>query len=225
MRRRSRRSRGPRRPPVVPTCRRASSIVLAGRARCWTPGASSARMKIIAESALAKSIAQRVAPDYVRFQQVDGVRVAHYVKHFVAGLDTERLDERVAGGVGSDTSAVPVTPGSNGATRAATPTRADGGGGEASADDRQPGGRAAEPTTASSHTARNAPTPAGAGTGAERAPEQATSEPTTQEPTAAVDIEDYVWTGTGWCARTSWSAISRPRSRLSHPRNAEDTER
>ncbi len=152
--------------------------------------------EIIAESALAKSIAQRVAPDYVRFQQVDGVRVAHYVKHFVAGLDTERLDERVAGGVGSDTSAVPVTPGSNGATRAATPTRADGGGGEASADDRQPGGRAAEPTTASSHTARNAPTPAGAGTGAERAPEQATSEPTTQEPTAAVDIEDYVWTGT-----------------------------
>lgn len=37
--------------------------------------------EIIAEADIAKALSKRVAPEYVRFQQLDGVRVAHYVKH------------------------------------------------------------------------------------------------------------------------------------------------
>jgi amino acid transporter len=42
--------------------------------------------EIIADVETAKAISRQVTPEYVRFQQVDGVRVAHYVKHYVKGL-------------------------------------------------------------------------------------------------------------------------------------------
>ncbi len=42
--------------------------------------------EIIADAQTAKAISTQVTPEYVRFQQVDGVRVAHYVKHYVKGL-------------------------------------------------------------------------------------------------------------------------------------------
>jgi len=42
--------------------------------------------EIIAEADVAKAISATVAPQYVRFQQVDGVRIAHYVRHHVEAL-------------------------------------------------------------------------------------------------------------------------------------------
>jgi hypothetical protein len=42
--------------------------------------------EIIADAQTAKAISRQVTPEYVRFQQVDGIRVAHYVKHYVEGL-------------------------------------------------------------------------------------------------------------------------------------------
>jgi hypothetical protein len=43
--------------------------------------------EIIADAETAKMISATVAPDYVRYQIVDGVRIAHYVKRYIAGLD------------------------------------------------------------------------------------------------------------------------------------------
>ena len=43
--------------------------------------------EIIAEAPVAKTLSKQVAPEYVRFQQVDGVKVAHYVRHHVSSLD------------------------------------------------------------------------------------------------------------------------------------------
>ncbi len=43
--------------------------------------------EIIADSATAKAISIGLAPHYVRYQTVDGARVAHYVERYVAGLD------------------------------------------------------------------------------------------------------------------------------------------
>lgn len=37
--------------------------------------------EIIAEAEIAKKVSKYVPPEYVRYQQVDGVRVAHYVRH------------------------------------------------------------------------------------------------------------------------------------------------
>src|SRR6185437_3456094 len=37
--------------------------------------------EIIAEAGIAKKVSKYVPPDYVRYQQEDGVRVAHYVRH------------------------------------------------------------------------------------------------------------------------------------------------
>jgi amino acid transporter len=42
--------------------------------------------EIVAEADIAKAISTTVAPQYIRFQQVDGVRVAHYVRHHVEAL-------------------------------------------------------------------------------------------------------------------------------------------
>jgi amino acid transporter len=42
--------------------------------------------EIVAEADIAKAISTTVAPQYIRFQQVDGVRVAHYVRHYVEAL-------------------------------------------------------------------------------------------------------------------------------------------
>lgn len=44
--------------------------------------------EIIAEAPVAKTLSKTVSPEYVRFQQVDGVKVAHYVRHHVSSLDT-----------------------------------------------------------------------------------------------------------------------------------------
>ena len=44
--------------------------------------------EIIADAETAKMISAAVAPDYIRYQIVDGVRIAHYVKRYIAGLDT-----------------------------------------------------------------------------------------------------------------------------------------
>jgi hypothetical protein len=42
--------------------------------------------EIVAEADVAKAISNTVAPQYIRFQQVDGVRVAHYVRRHVEAL-------------------------------------------------------------------------------------------------------------------------------------------
>jgi amino acid transporter len=42
--------------------------------------------EIVAEADIAKAISTTVAPQYIRFQQVDGVRVAHYVSHHFEAL-------------------------------------------------------------------------------------------------------------------------------------------
>src|SRR5258708_20231749 len=42
--------------------------------------------EIIAEASVAKSLSRLVAPEYIRYQTVDGVRIAHYVRHHVTGL-------------------------------------------------------------------------------------------------------------------------------------------
>jgi hypothetical protein len=42
--------------------------------------------EIVAETDIARAISTTVAPQYIRFQQVDGVRVAHYVRHHVEAL-------------------------------------------------------------------------------------------------------------------------------------------
>jgi len=139
--------------------------------------------EIIAEASLAKTISKRVSPDYVRYQQLGGVRVAHYVKHFVAGLDAERTGERVTA---SRATATPeAAPGQNGATgepvasprasegevRTNNDSRANGDG--AAPRDRQPAAAAAR-----------------------RSGEDAAAAPSGQEEAPSVDIEDYVWTGT-----------------------------
>ncbi len=147
---------------------------------------------IIAEAALAKTISKRVAPDYVRYQQLDGVRVAHYVKHFVAGLDAERAGERttaprmtvIPGAAPGQNGArsVPRAAGVEGEPRAAALPLAEGV--SANNGSRASGGGAApieqQPAAAATRT------PAGS----------AATEPSDQEEAAGVDIEDYVWTGT-----------------------------
>jgi amino acid transporter len=42
--------------------------------------------EIVAEADVAKAISNTVAPQYIRFQQVDGVRVAHYVRRHIEAL-------------------------------------------------------------------------------------------------------------------------------------------
>ena len=49
--------------------------------RILRPARSSARLNLI------KILSMRVAPEYVRFQHIDGVRVAHYVKHLGAATE------------------------------------------------------------------------------------------------------------------------------------------
>ena len=44
--------------------------------------------EIIAEAPIAKTLSKQVSPEYVRFQQADGVKVAHYFRHHVSALDT-----------------------------------------------------------------------------------------------------------------------------------------
>ena len=49
--------------------------------------------EIIADAETAKAISTWLAPQYIRYQQVDGARIAHYFKRHVAGLDSP-VEER-----------------------------------------------------------------------------------------------------------------------------------
>ncbi|HEX6799211.1 MAG TPA: amino acid permease [Ktedonobacterales bacterium] len=53
--------------------------------------------EIIAEAALAKEFAKKVAPDYLRKQQVDGATIVHAVRKRVSSLEEEPLAGQAAG--------------------------------------------------------------------------------------------------------------------------------
>lgn len=46
--------------------------------------------EIMAEATIAKKLSRDVPPDYVRYTVVDGVRVAHYVRHHIPGVESLR---------------------------------------------------------------------------------------------------------------------------------------
>ena len=60
--------------------------------------------EIIAEAVIAKKVSKYVPPDYVRYQQFDGVRVAHYVRHKLPQSRQTPLPETGSGlALGGDT--------------------------------------------------------------------------------------------------------------------------
>lgn len=124
-------------------------------------------VEIVAESRLAKALAKDVSPEYLRFQQSDGVTVAHLIKHHAQTV--KATPNTIAG---SSAGRIPrVTP----------PGKTTAGG--ASAEGR-PGKEPTQPGVE-----RNVPE-------TEPGPEEATKAAEGAELAATQGFEDYVWTGT-----------------------------
>jgi hypothetical protein len=154
--------------------------------------------EIIAEASVAKALSKQVSPEYVRFQQVDGVRVAHYIRHFVSTLETPP-----EGATGTTAPPLPRRERTSDGATAAT---------EASARRTTNGTRpAGSGSPTQGHTARRTPPPAIRETHGPRMPapeernpredraqdEGTTTEAQTAESAASpTDIANYVWTGT-----------------------------
>lgn len=145
--------------------------------------------EIIAEKSVAKALSKQVSPEYVRFENEDGVHVAHYVRHHVAGLG--RPEGATTGG--------PARAGRNGAAPAAAngvvPPPASKG--EQPKESEQ-GITTTKPAPPSRPPAESRPGPAGKpGQGRiEPVTPRAGGEPAEPETPASTNIEDYVWTGT-----------------------------
>src|SRR5262249_56314335 len=56
--------------------------------------------EIVAEADVAKVISKQIAPEYVRFQQIDGIRIAHYRKHRAASVETPTTAPGALGAAG-----------------------------------------------------------------------------------------------------------------------------
>ncbi|WIG60718.1 MAG: putative amino acid permease, GabP family [Ktedonobacterales bacterium] len=129
--------------------------------------------EIIAEAETAKKLAQKVTPDYVRIQQVDGVRVVHSVKRYVSALQ-ETSSPAVGGTVSVAGEA--TTPNGRPAPRSAT------GGTVTPQKPTRPPSRSATPTGA--------------------APGEARSDVESEGMSAGnLNLDDYVWTGTDYVRR------------------------
>jgi len=68
--------------------------------------------EIIAEADIAKVISKQIAPEYVRFHQLDGIRIAHYRKHRTtqAGTPTGPAGANGSEGRSGDESRSRITP-------------------------------------------------------------------------------------------------------------------
>jgi amino acid transporter len=171
--------------------------------------------EIIADADTAKAISKRVAPQYVRFQQVDGVRIAHYVKHYVEGLATNRTGNggaATANGPATVTAATNPTPPASTAGARADTSDSGNGNGKTQAEAGQlrntfSGTGGAEPVQANGarpeRTAKPATPPAS---------QQPVADETNQtggedaQPSGGIDVSNYVWTGTSLVSREELAA-------------------
>ena len=134
--------------------------------------------EIMADAEASKPISKQVAPEYVRFQHVDGTRVAHYMKHAASEADATARAARA----GAAQTAPPAPTRGAGPSRAATepaeyraaPRPAP----EQGPPARRERGEAAQPPNG---VARPAPAPGSA---------------PAEQPAGTLDLGDYVWTGT-----------------------------
>jgi hypothetical protein len=127
--------------------------------------------EIMADAGASKPISKQVAPEYVRFQQVDGVRVAHYMK---PAPDDGDAAAWVAAPSPAKRSKIRDT-------RRPSPGQ-----------EPTPRGRR-ETAPPSNGTPQPAPAPASE----EQQPAGATeAEMEAEQPSGALDLGDYVWTGT-----------------------------
>ncbi|MGH2517267.1 MAG: amino acid permease, partial [Ktedonobacterales bacterium] len=145
--------------------------------------------EIIAEAQSGKPLSTSVAPEYVRFQQVDGVKVAHYVRHRVSTLGQPE-DGAIF------TPAKPVPPAPDGRESADQPDAA-------SRQEIPRPSRTPIPKKITgipgTGTRRAPPNGVPLSPGEERARAKREAELNQQSgatPGAAGDIDDYVWTGT-----------------------------
>ncbi len=124
--------------------------------------------EIVGEASLSKILAMRVAPEYVRYQTIDGVRVAHYVKHFAAATGQ------------------PTTAGA--ANAGTTPQSIADGESDTMPNGMQQNGRA--PSNRRAPPAKTTPERAAREDAAPVTP------PVDANGQAGVNLDDYVWTGT-----------------------------
>lgn len=152
--------------------------------------------EIIAEAPKAKSFSKQVSPEYVRFQQVDGTRVAHFVPRAQATppAPEQRITPRPRATVGA-TEVPPrgapdrLQPAAEPKTAPKTPEVSNGSYGPGSLRNgfRQ---KAAEPSVQQGEKGA----PSATGRAGERAAGQPVSPQTGEK--LGVDISDYVWVGT-----------------------------
>jgi amino acid transporter len=150
--------------------------------------------EIIAEARSGKPLSTSVAPEYVRFQQVDSVKVAHYVRHHVSTLDHPE-----DGGEPTLAKPVPSAAGPSAPDKPETASRDDG---------PRPAGTTGAPipkkiTGIPSAGTRRAPKNGvpppqreEQTTGTSEKGADASGHPSETETSAPTDIDDYVWTGT-----------------------------
>lgn len=161
--------------------------------------------EIIAEAEIAKKLSKYVPPDYVRYQQEDGVRVAHYVRH---QLPQGRQTPPIAGG--SSIAIGGETLGSQDGEQASTPTptptqrrspaglptaRRSAGGRERDADNGRRPAPAHEPPQRR-HPAGEVPPM--------EAPEAMT------DGIGSPDDEDWIWTGTDLVRKSTQESPQEP---------------
>ncbi|MFI5273455.1 MAG: APC family permease, partial [Ktedonobacterales bacterium] len=183
--------------------------------------------EIVAEASLAKEFAKRVTPDYVRLQQVDGVKVVHAMRRRVSPLETTGGDRGAAtaeAGVNgmsgmSGMSGAQRTSGAPEQSAAPVAPVASSGGGTNGAKR-----KAAEvpPAPAGATPPRTPVRPAEAIPPAQPHPQprtEATPPRTEPQPQpqqtgpvpANVDMDDYVWTGTSLVRRDEYEREQRER--------------
>lgn len=141
--------------------------------------------EIIAEAEIAKKVSKYVPPDYVRYQQEEGVRVAHYVRHQPQQPHRNTPPPRTASGLAIGDGALEQ------------PERSP----------REPLGRRGTPSTGRP-TTRQAP-PKQAGPRPQPLPPRRPVEVPPMEPpdsqadtASSSDDEDWVWTGTDLVRKT-----------------------
>ena len=149
--------------------------------------------EIIVDAQIGKVLATSVAPEYVRFQQVGDVKVAHYVSHRASAPERPgEGDEAPSARPAPTAPEPPESPDQTGAASASANTKRPSGapipkkitGMPAASGRRTPPGSSGTPPSRARQTA------------SERAPAPAQPPDSSAGGSTPGDIDDYVWTGT-----------------------------